>query len=297
MCLIIASKEGNVPDADLMKRSYDDNPHGWGVMWVEDGAIHVVRGLKYASMVKAMKRVEGKPYVLHTRWATHGSKTVKNCHPFKVDDDLWIAHNGIIQIETPVEDRSDTWHWAQAFSQVVKDYPWVMEESYRPKLIDYVEKWVGVCNKVVMLRSSGDILIANESAGVHYEGMWLSNTNSLWEQEPYDYSYNHRRNYNATSYQDVAAVFASEGDEVDLHDHIAVCEYCPTATSRLYKHDEALICRSCYIDEIMWQAKYKEIVDADDELTEEDIQMIAATSKSLERSSVTAMVSDDDVPF
>jgi hypothetical protein len=61
----------------------DDNPHGGGVAWLQDGKLHFHRGLD-ARQIYAMQEcgIITLPYLLHFRWATHGSKRPQLTHPF-----------------------------------------------------------------------------------------------------------------------------------------------------------------------------------------------------------------------
>lgn len=73
------------------------HPDGWGVAFYVDGAPHVTRSPQTALGDQLFHRLSGvvssQTVLAHVRNATHGSKTVFNCHPFQ--HGRWVfAHNG-----------------------------------------------------------------------------------------------------------------------------------------------------------------------------------------------------------
>jgi len=36
--------------------------------------------------------------IIHYRMKTHGDIDMDNCHPSRVTDDIWMAHNGILSM-------------------------------------------------------------------------------------------------------------------------------------------------------------------------------------------------------
>jgi glutamine amidotransferase len=75
------------------------HPDGWGVAHYIDGSPHVTRAPSTALNDVIFHRLSGivssETVLAHVRKATHGAKTVLNCHPFQYGK--WtLAHNGDI---------------------------------------------------------------------------------------------------------------------------------------------------------------------------------------------------------
>jgi glutamine amidotransferase len=76
-----------------------EHPDGWGVAYYVDGVPHVARSPLTALGDSLFHRLSGvvssETVLAHVRRATHGGKSVLNCHPFQYG--RWVfAHNGDI---------------------------------------------------------------------------------------------------------------------------------------------------------------------------------------------------------
>lgn len=175
MCLIIASPEGKVPTCGVIDQGWRDNSDGWGLMYSDGKNIVVKKGMNINGLKPLLTNLNGAPYVLHYRWATHGTKGLDNCHPFKVTKKLYMAHNGVINIDCTNKLMSDTWHFAQLLRGDGLDHTTIKEKE----VIKSIEKAIGKSNKLAFLDDKGSITLANEDSGTWKDGVWFSNTNSF----------------------------------------------------------------------------------------------------------------------
>lgn len=176
MCLIIASPEGKLIEDAVVDRGYHDNPHGWGIMRSDGTRIRASRGMDFKGFRASYETLNGEPYVIHFRWATHGTTGLDNCHPFKINKKLYVAHNGVLSDSVAPQirkDMSDTWHYAQKLRNLG------LHVNNLEATIPEIEKEIGAHNKLAFMTSSGEIKIANRHQGVEHSGVWLSNDNSL----------------------------------------------------------------------------------------------------------------------
>ncbi len=182
MCLIIASETGKLPADDILIRGHIANPDAWGVCWSLDGKVEVVRGFRRKTMLAACHKAEGNPYLIHFRWATHGTRNVKNTHPFRLYGagiDLYMAHNGILSIDTSGDkNKSDTHHFADILTSELTTAPeWYQDLT---TFQENIEDYIGVTNKVAFLDSSGAITICHRNMGFEYSpDIWMSNHSGM----------------------------------------------------------------------------------------------------------------------
>lgn len=179
MCLIIASQNGVLEGYQIVRRGFEDNPDSWGIMRSNGRRVDVDRGFTWAEFERAYAKLNGDPYVIHFRFATHGGRDLANCHPFKVSNRLYMAHNGIINIKQENPRMSDTWHYAKRLR-----YQGITDANL-PDSVPMIRAEIGRGNKIAFLSSAGAITIANRDAGVERGDVWLSNGNSLfaWEDD------------------------------------------------------------------------------------------------------------------
>jgi hypothetical protein len=178
VCLIIVKPANKTVPLPLLKQSYIDNPMGWGIMFVEDGFLQVFKGFAENTYLQTVEKYKHLEMVIHTRYATHGKINTENCHPFKVTKNVWMMHNGVLhgyQVTNPA--MSDSWHFAQYIRPMVNTKPAVLADKAFQNMISEV---IGPSNKMVFLDNEGHVNIINEHCGLRYEGLWLSNDNSMW---------------------------------------------------------------------------------------------------------------------
>src|ERR1035437_3523403 len=114
MCLIIHKKAEQRLSAHELSHVWDRNSDGWGILYLRDGKPVAEKGMALAGLITAYEGASDVEMFLHFRFATHGTKSEENLHPFEVLPGLWMLHNGIINIAQNVDKaRSDTWHFAE----------------------------------------------------------------------------------------------------------------------------------------------------------------------------------------
>lgn len=101
MCLLIAATK-DFPSLEILRLGEEQNGHGGGIAWVENGLVHWKKGIKAENMLEF--EAKGPPWIIHFRLATYGGQREDLCHPFPVTKDCAtttsgsapavLAHNG-----------------------------------------------------------------------------------------------------------------------------------------------------------------------------------------------------------
>ena len=115
MCVIVLKFKGaDFPSKNVIKACMKANPDGYAAAWNQDGRLQTFRTMDEAAMLAKydeIRRLDPKTtgLVFHARIATHGSKTLANCHCWTNDDGtLAFAHNGVLSNIGNRDDMTDS---------------------------------------------------------------------------------------------------------------------------------------------------------------------------------------------
>lgn len=192
MCLLVTqlSNSPALPEVWL-KNFHASNSDGVGVMYVEGQSLVIEKCLPKSAedfVNFYYSHIAGKDCAFHLRMRTHGATDLENCHPYEVLNakqhglDLWLMHNGILHTDNAKDTtKSDTWHY-------IRDYLRPMlahnpEFFITPEFSELIGSHIGSSNKFVLMDNQNRLVTINESAGVYWGGLWLSNTYA-WTASP-----------------------------------------------------------------------------------------------------------------
>jgi glutamine amidotransferase len=181
MCVIVVQPKGVPLTKDVANRLWTINSQGGGFAFQnpDNGKLRAFKTLDWNQFWAVYRndytrfgdRVD---FVLHMRIATHGSVCIDNCHPFKINDNTMLFHNGVLNVViAPEDDRSDSRVFAEDYLSLLPanwmDSPWMTE---------LLEDWIG-WSKIAILTNHPDaqesLYILNRKEWVEHEGLLLSN--------------------------------------------------------------------------------------------------------------------------
>lgn len=184
MCLIIYRPSYcGIPEEHLWN-GFINNSDGAGFMYSAGKGVFVRKGFwDFEKFLEALSDVpDNAELVIHFRLATHGVKDKRNCHPHKVNNWQWLAHNGIIHFKNPHDYYSDS-----------ACYAYYLRDRLKKKIdrtdLGVIEDEIGPNNKIVFLSRKGDVNIAWEDKGVWEKFCWYSNHSfeedkwKIWREE------------------------------------------------------------------------------------------------------------------
>jgi hypothetical protein len=188
MCLLTYLPAGTLPDTDALANGAILNEDGHGFAIVA-GRRHdqliVEHGLNAEALIDAFAAARARhpegPALFHSRFSTHGTVTLDNCHPFPLGGDqrTVLAHNGILpRVVQPArkDPRSDTRIAAEQFIPAFGNL-----RTRRTRLA--LQRWMTKDNKMVILtidrRFKQRSYLLNEQSGTWDGGIWYSNDGYL----------------------------------------------------------------------------------------------------------------------
>jgi hypothetical protein len=176
MCLIIHHPAGHTVSRRDFADITDRNPDGFGLMTAHAGKLITARTVGNPEEAYALysNYAAGRASVLHWRYATHGTVTLDNAHPFTLTRDVAFVHNGMLSCGTPDEDASDTAHFARVvLAPMARDNA---DALFTDETRAVLSPLIGTGNKLAVMDNLGRVSIFNRASGVDYRGRWYSNT-------------------------------------------------------------------------------------------------------------------------
>lgn len=270
MCLLIFAPKGATPSKKRLRAAAKANPDGFG--W----AVRTKKGVYYHRTMDANEAIDSfhdfrannmsGEALFHLRITTHGSTNIDNCHPFVVDENIVLGHNGMLPIKEQ-DGKSDTRIFATE---------WLPEMGVEmlddPNEFAEIEKFAAGSKLVVLSenkRLAKPYYIVNERLGHWDKGVWWSNHSyddsywlswarsttstigrSLWtpnddnDDELFDNAF-HDEPYHGYQYD---AAIRSYIRQIDGQREVWVCPVCGSDhTQDLENPDECCdICQSCF---------------------------------------------------
>ena len=176
MCVIAYQPEGLWLSDEEFANRWRRNSDGGGMAYLgEDGKLTTYKGFfdqdqMLEAYTEKRTKYDDSPFVLHFRIATVGDIGPENCHPFWINDDMVMFHNGTIR-GIGDKAKSDSMVFA---TEVLASLPEGWDTNpVQTWLIEQALDW----SRVVILHRSGDVTIYNENRGKWSDdGLWFSNS-------------------------------------------------------------------------------------------------------------------------
>lgn len=192
MCIIIVANKNKKIPSEHIKLASELNCDGFGMSASVNNKLFVYKSISMNSddiikLYNSIRQVATGDIVLHFRLATHGGISDKLCHPFHVNKDLVMFHNGVIRDSVSGynehnKNESDT----KAFvNNVLKNFKKGFQNN--ETIMNIISETLGEYNRLCFLDSEGKTTYTSSSKWVEYNGILYSNPDVFYEGEDYRY--------------------------------------------------------------------------------------------------------------
>ncbi len=207
MCIIIvANKNKKIPNEHI-KLASELNCDGFGIAASINNKLFVYKSISMNSndiikLYNSIRQVATGDIVLHFRLATHGDISDKLCHPFYVNKDLVMFHNGVIRDSVSGYNRhnkneSDTTAFV---NNVLKNFKKGFQNN--KTIMNMISESVEEYNRLCFLDSTGKTTYTSSDKWVKYKGILYSNSDVFYNDEDYKYINPATMDYVEDSYYD-----------------------------------------------------------------------------------------------
>lgn len=174
MCLLIVKPEGKELDRDDMNDAFDYNDDGAGFAAKKNGTIYMRKGyFKFSDFWAAFEPFADCEAIVHFRQVSSGLVNVDNCHPFRLVDGSWLAHNGHMSTFHRMNSKkSDTATFVEeVINPLLLLRPNALDDNAILSVIEKMVDW----NRFAIIRPNRPTIILNEELGEDEGDIWYSN--------------------------------------------------------------------------------------------------------------------------
>lgn len=229
MCIIASIPKGvGVINESTLQNMTNNNSHGFGVSYIKNDEIKIYKTMDSKKFVSNVMEIQSKyskssDILIHCRIATSGNTDIKNCHPFKVDNNTVFAHNGVLDCVEPTQSMSDTRMFNKVFLK-----------NMQPNFLGSIKvrEFIGeIINSDKMVFQTinpaldKNTYIINKDLGVEQNGIWFSNNSYKARNLVSNYTYDNnscsiyevgyeQNDYAALDYVQIIADYGSIADYI-----------------------------------------------------------------------------------
>lgn len=178
MCIGLAKPADIKITKSVLKTCFENNPHGSGIARINPNGAGVIieKGFfHFREFWTRYRLFQNEPLLIHFRVATSANIDKRNCHPWRIDKNHALIHNGKIQDKIGIEseDTSDTGLFVK---HILRPTFQRNQEVWKTDAYKYlIERSIGDKNKMVIMDNKGEFVIFNEKLGEWVDGVWFSN--------------------------------------------------------------------------------------------------------------------------
>ena len=187
MCIAILNRKNSVLDDIILINCYQNNPDSSGFAYINKAnQLMINKGLytldEFLNLYKSIKSQSISDVVIHCRIATHGNIDIKNAHPFQINKDIVMVHNGILKIDILNKNQSDTIHFINKYLKNI-----TIDLLKNKTFINMLAEFITPHNKFIFLDKKGKSYIINQQQGIYDNmGNWFSNNSYKTQYIPYN---------------------------------------------------------------------------------------------------------------
>lgn len=225
--MAIAKKSEATLDRDILKRCFERNPHGAGFAIAKEGKLTVEKGYfnfdEFWDNFNAIQK--DVPAIVHFRYASAGNINPKNCHPWLIDKNHAMIHNGTLwSFVCDNSELSDSGLYTKlVLRPLFKSNRLFWKTKYGRYLLT---EPLGTRSKMIILSNKGEFTIFNEEFGEwsneEEKDVWYSNDGFKEESEYCGTTYPRQLTLNLQIEE-----IDEEGDESEQADEEGEADECP----------------------------------------------------------------------